>query len=198
MVLKSRPSSDAKMEEQEYLSPASHQIATRETSSSACVTNGKESGAVASHEEVGGHMPDADVEEVDGLGIPRTQSDPAAYVLIKRAGSLNDRKQMPSSVSVQPTQVRPSAAGTAGVVESELQSSSESHDSHEKHGSGNEEGGERGSEELDSMLTILDATLLLPPPEEPRETSPTPPRQAFVPGVWSTVLYGTSVVVCVL
>ena len=185
MVLKSRPSSDNKKDDQECLSPASHQITTRETSSSACVTNGKESGAVASHEEVGSHMPDAGVEEVDGLGIPRTQSDPAAYVLIKQAGSLNDRKQMPSSVSVQPTQVQPSAAGTAGVhvVGSELQSSSESHDSHEKHGSGNEEGGERGSEELDSMLTILDATLLLPPPEEPQETSPTPPREAFVPGV---------------
>lgn len=184
MVLKSRPSSDTKKEEQECLSPASHQITTGETSVSASVTNGEESGAVASHEEVGSHMPDAGAEEVDGLDIPCMQSDPAAYVLIKRAGSLNNSKQMPSSVSVQPTHLQPSAAGTAGVVGSELQSSSESFDSHEKHGSGNEEGEERGNEELDSMLTILDATLLLPPPEEPRETSPTPPREAFIPGVW--------------
>ena len=137
------------------------------------------------------------------LGIPCTQSNPAAYVLIKQAGSLNDRKQMPSSVSVQPTHLQPSAAGTAGLVGSELQSSSESSDSHEKHGSGNEEGGERGSEELDSMLTILDATLLLPPPEEPRKTSPTPPREAFVPGVeYSSLWYQCSglctVICCVL
>ena len=33
------------------------------------------------------------------------------------------------------------------------------------------------SEELESMLTILDATLLLPPPEVPRETSSIHPRE---------------------
>ena len=76
-----------------------------------------------------------------------------------------------------------SAGGSADNVGSELQSSTESSNSHDKHGSGNDEGGERGSEELDSMLTILDATLLLPPPEEPRDTSSTPPREAFRAGV---------------
>ena len=183
MVLKSRPSSDIRKERQGGLSPAPHPPATGETSNSASVTNGEPGpgGVVASCEEVGSHKPDTGAEEVDGVGIPRTQSDPATYSLVKRVGSLNDKKQSPST-GAQPTHMHPSA-GSADNVGSELQSPGESSNSHDKHGSGYDEGGERGSEELDSMLTILDATLLLPPPEEPRETSPTPPREAFRAGV---------------
>ena len=46
-----------------------------------------------------------------------------------------------------------------------------------------EDVGERRSEELDSMLTILDKTLLLPPSEERRELPPTPPKMAFMTGL---------------
>jgi hypothetical protein len=40
--------------------------------------------------------------------------------------------------------------------------------------------GEKRSEEFDSMLTIMDETLHLPPSEERRELTPTPPKVAFV------------------
>ena len=181
MVLKSRPSSDIR-KEQGGLSPAPHPPTTGETSNSASVTNREPGGVVASCEVVGSHVPDTGAEEVDGVGIPCTQSDPATYSLVKRVGSLNDKTQIPST-GVQTTHIHSSAAGSADNVGSELQSSRESSSSHDKHGSGNDEGGEPGSEELDSMLTILDATLLLPPPEEPQETSPTPPREAFRAGM---------------
>ena len=46
-----------------------------------------------------------------------------------------------------------------------------------------EDVGERRSEELDSMLTILDNTLHLPPSEERRELAPTPPKMAFLTGL---------------
>ena len=134
---------------------------------------------MSSCEEVGGHIPDTGVEEVDGMGIPRTQSDPTASSLMERAGCPSDEN---SSVGVQPTHMHLSAVSTGDNVGSELQSSAESSVFSDKHGSGNGDGGERGGEELDSMLTILDATLLLPPPEEPQGTSPTPPKEAFVPG----------------
>jgi len=180
MVLKSRPSSKVRKEEQATcLTPASQQVMTGQTPISASVTNGAEGGVVASCEEVGSHIPDKGVEEVDGMGIPRTQSDPTASSLMERAGCLSDEK---SSVGVQPTHMHLSAASTGDNVGSELQSSAESSVSSDKHGSGNGDGGEQGGEELDSMLTILDATLLLPPPEEPQGTSPTPPKEAFVPG----------------
>ena len=45
-----------------------------------------------------------------------------------------------------------------------------------------EDVGERRSEELDSMLTILDNTLHLPPSEERKELPPTPPKMAFLTG----------------
>ena len=138
----------------------------RDIQLSASVTNGDPGGVVASCEVVDSHIPDTGAEEVDGVGIPRTQSDSATYSLVKRVGSLNDKKQSPLS-SVQPTHMHSSAAGSADNVGSELQSSTESSSSHDKHGSGNDEGGEQGSEELDSMLPILDATLLLPPSERP-------------------------------
>ena len=179
MVLKSRPSSNVKKEEQACLTPASYQVLTGETPISASVTNGAEGRVASSCEEVGGHIPDTGVEEVDGMGIPRTQSDPTASSLMEQAGCPSDEK---SSVGVQPTHMHLSAASTGDNVGSELQSSAESSVSSDKHGSGNGDGGEQGGEELDSMLTILDATLLLPPPEEPQGTSPTPPKEAFVPG----------------
>ena len=154
-----------------------------ETSNSASVTNRDPGGVVASCEVVGSHKPDTGADKVDGVGIPRTQSDPATYSLVKRVGSLNNKKQTPST-GVQPTHMHLSA-GSVDNVGSELQSSTESSSSYDKHGSGNDEGGEQGSEELDSMLTILNATLLLAPPEEPRETTPTPPREAFRAGAWT-------------
>ena len=179
MVLKSRSSSDIKKEEQEH---TSHQATTEKKITSASVPKGEEVGAVVSGEEGSSHMPDIDAEEVDGPGIPRTQSDPPAYHLTSQTDSRNVKRQAPS-VGRHPNHLRSVVSGSAGVGGSELQSSSDVYDSSDQHRSGSEEGGERGSEELDSMLTILDATLLLPPPEEPRETTPTPPREAFVPGV---------------
>ena len=50
--------------------------------------------------------------------------------------------------------------------------------------------GEKRSEEFASMLTIMDETLHLPPSEERRELTPTPPKVAFVTG--------THVRVCIL
>lgn len=152
---------------------------TGETPISSSATNGTEGRVVASCEEVGGHIPDTGVEEVDGMGIPRTQSDPTVSSLMEQTGCLSHEKP---SVGVQPTHVHLSAASIGDSVGSELQLSAESSVSSDKRGSGNGDGGEQGGEELDSMLTILDATLLLLPPEEPQGTSPTPPKEAFVPG----------------
>ena len=66
---------------------------TGETPISASATNGAEGRVVPSCEEVGGHIPDTGVEEVDGMGIPRTQSDPTASSLMERAGCPSDEKQ---------------------------------------------------------------------------------------------------------
>ena len=118
-------------------------------------------------------MPDIDAEEADGPGIPCTQSDPPAYHLTGQTDSRNDKRQAPS-VGRHPDHLRSVVSGSAGVGGSELQSSSDVSDSSDQHRSGSEEGGEWGNEELDSMLTILDATLLLPRLRSPGRPHPLP------------------------
>ena len=74
----------------------------------------------------------------------------------------------------------------SGVCEDNLYQSEGSTDSLDRLVAGKKqvaEGiGEKRSEEFDSMLTIMDETLHLPPSEERRELTPTPPKVAFVTG----------------